>query len=173
MKRFLGTVAIVALSATFLWAGQARADDPSVELKLQGTIEVETGITVSASDATTPGDLDQMTYSTLDLDDTTNSQSVAKVWELCNSLDGYTVTVTSGNDGELVGLDDDDYAVTYDLYYGATVVTYSDGEGTVTDEDEPALEYVDKLVAVTITGTGPFPAQTYEDILTFTIATNE
>ena len=150
-------LALIALTTTTAFA----ASD-SGTLVLQGTVLEATEITITPTASAT----------TLDLSASPSDLNVASVNEKTNSVTGYTVTLTSANDGELVNTPGNDslaYTATYD---GAAVSLSSTTPATITNQTTPGAYDVDKDFDISYSGkpAAEMTAGTYTDTLTFTIS---
>lgn len=150
----LGMIAVMSLLSPGVFAATTGS------VTLSGTVAASTAIVVTG----------QNNFNNLDLSTSTTDLTVATVREINNTSNGYTVTMTSQNAGQLkngaVG------QVAYTAKYNGTAATLSAIPQTVTTAG-PSGTVVNVLKNFQITYTGQ-PAGslmqgTYSDTLTFTI----
>lgn len=155
------TLAFLAVLSALTATAWAQTSDAT--LTLSGTVSAKTEITVVAA----------ARASNLDLVNGETGTEIATVTEISNIRTGYTVTLESGNEGLLIGEDDDNSeAVPYTLEYDGVAgsISLSDGPVVITDSSEKTpLSGVDKTLSISITG-GNWNADTYRDVLTFEIS---
>jgi hypothetical protein len=141
--------------STFAFAGT------TATLNLRGTVGQVVDISlVAESDA-----------QSLDLTTSASDKKVATVTEQSNSNVGYTVSVSSDNDGKLVHANGDAFA--YTLKYGGVDADLSNGgkvfsrstTGLTNDNYDAAVSYTGKAAATMVSGN-------YDDVVTFTISAN-
>lgn len=196
MKKFMGSVAVLAMACSFLWVGRAHAELVGT-VNLSGEVETVTELEVADASDANPGAT--TSYTTLDLSAGESDTIVAYVHEKCNSQAGYTVTVASANavadlDGNLYlkgAVGTNPHLIAYTLKYADVAVVMEDGEGLVTDATAANVdfpEFTSKSLKITIADDGDEAtnsgaagdnylaslfADIYSDVLTFTIAANE
>ena len=140
-------------------ASHAVADDPA-SLTIRAFVPLSCDIQVETE------------YSTgLEVSEGQRDVLVATLWETCNLLAGYTVTISSAGNGKLAG---ETGAVSYELKYDSTTAKLAgskDAPVAVTDvtnptpgEGIPRPLTISYRPAKTATGGG------YSDTLTFTIS---
>ncbi len=138
---------------------QALADD-SASLTIRAFVPVSCDIQVETDDSTS-----------LDLSEGQRDLLVATLWETCNVLAGYKVTISSAGNGKLAG---EAGAVSYELKYDSTTAKLAGSKEkpvAVTDVTNPTPGKavprpltISYRPAKTATGGG------YSDTLTFTIS---
>ncbi|MFH2113099.1 MAG: hypothetical protein ABIJ86_01165 [Spirochaetota bacterium] len=94
-----------------------------------------------------------------------------------NLLGNYTVSVASANGGTLLGaIAGNTDAFPYTFNFGVDSVSLAGSAYTLTTSGKTSKAGVPYVVSVNLTGTDALPelvvADTYEDVLTFTIAAN-
>ncbi len=139
-------------------APQALADEAS--LTIRAFVPLSCDIQVESGDSTR-----------LDLSEGQREILVATLWETCNILAGYKVTISSAGNGKLAG---ENGAVPYELKYDSTKanlagsketpVAVSDVTNPTPGEGVPRPLTISYRPAKTATGGG------YSDTLTFTIS---
>jgi len=98
------------------------------------------------------------------------AQKIATVTELSNNLVGYTVTLSTANNAELVGaLGGNTDTVAYTLIYGGSAVAFTLGTATISDVSvRTSGAGAAKDLAISF-GAAFLNADSYSDTLTFTI----
>lgn len=109
----------------------------------------------------------ESTATNLDLSQSYTNLLVATLSERSNSLTGYTVTITSANQGKLMN---GTAFVPYQLSYGDNNVNLINGE--ILTWDFTSAAPVNRNIKVTYTGSETLAAGDYTDTVTFTIASN-
>lgn len=155
-----GTKAIV-VSALLALALIPAFAGTTASLALSGTVAKTASISVSATSEASNLNLTSATATTV---------TVATVTEICNSNSGYTVSVSSANAGYLKGaLSANADSVAYSLFCDGTAVALS-SSGTVMVAASAKTSGNSQTLAVNYTGNATLSADSYSDILTFTIA---
>lgn len=127
----------------------------SATLHIGGT--VATRCTVAVTDNQTSLNLTQGQTAT----------PVAAVTEQCNAGDGYTVTVTSSNGGQLRSDAPGSVPVSYSMAYDSTAAAKG---GTVTaDRTAPSTTARQSLLTISTPANAQLAAGTYQDTLTVAI----
>lgn len=115
----------------------------------------------------------QGSYNNLNLSSSTTDLVVANVIERCNIMTGYSVSISSANNGQLkngtLG------QIPYTAKYNNTSFSLSSTPVTVTDvTSQTSIVNVPKQLTITYSATDPesIMAGTYSDTLTFTITAN-
>lgn len=131
-------------------------------LLLKGTVAPILSIDVQANASAT----------TLDLVNGEPDTVIANVAEQSNAANGYTVTLSSQNAGQLVNQTLNSQVVDYTLTYGGQLYDLSTGDGVFTDGNPGTGQVVNKDVSINIVGNNTLAAGDYTDTVTFTIAAN-
>lgn len=157
LRKALIGAALVLLASTPLFA---QVTD-SGSITLQGTVPALAQITVTPIAG----------FDSLDLTTSQSNLGVATVNEKSNVTTGYTVTLTSANNGSFVGLDSGNGdTLAYSISYGGSTVTLTSGSATVTTASaRTGAAGVDKTLAISYTGAF-LNADTYQDTITLTIS---
>jgi hypothetical protein len=130
-------------------------------LLLQGVVAQKISVAVVAE----PG------ASTLDLSTSQTDLAVASVNEVSNAKNGYKMTITSANFGNLKRTDGTD-ALSYSLKYNGAAVALGSAAGTTITNSSPSAVSTNKSVTISYTGAETLVEGTYADTVTFTIAAN-
>jgi type 1 fimbria pilin len=156
MKNIKMTIAIFAMLVISLPAFAATTGT----LTLTGTVNGNVEIIV------TP----EAIASSLDLLTDATDLKVATVTEKSNTA--YTVTVQSANSASLTGKNaGTPDTLPYSLKYDGSAVSFSGDTATITDTaTQTGASGVDKDLTISYTADSSLQADTYEDVLTFTIA---
>lgn len=133
-------------------------------LLLQGTVPAVLEITVTPESGVNDA---------LDLSADITDLKVATVLERSNKKAGYTVTLSSANNGVFQNTDTTyDYSLDYTLAYDGSEIDLSSGSAEITNESVKTTGAgTSKNVTISYNGEADFPYEgTYTDTLTFTIA---
>jgi hypothetical protein len=152
-----GAVAVSAPAAT------AASGPVAASLTLAGTVRSKCGVSVNIAPQA----------GMIDLTASQGALPVATVTESCNSALGYRVTVSSQNGAQhggaaLVGASQG-AALNYNILYDGTPATFSNGMAVVEDSNTPTPS-VSKALAISFTANPTLASDTYQDILTVSIA---
>ncbi len=155
LKRFL--LASVVAVAFALTAGQSQAGT----VELSSVVAVDCSVTIANENGV------------LDIVAGASNQKIADITEDCNETSGFTITISSANDGNLEGTGplsnpnlnaSIDYTVTYDTVVDADLAT----DATVSHNDAE-FQDVNGLYA-TVAPSSTRLAGSYEDTITVSIA---
>lgn len=156
VKRFLLALLLTAIAvpAFAQWNNTG-------SLQLEGNMPVITELKVEDAGAT------------LDLSQSETDVLVASVFERSNAVAGYTVSMTSTNDGELAH-DGEGSGLSYTLSYGSDEVDLTAGSVTVTSSTSRTPAAGDEKEVLVSHGSGGADGEfladgTYQDTLTFEI----
>jgi hypothetical protein len=154
-------VKLLVIAAILCSAAFPVLADTSASLTLSGTVAKSASITVTPAPGAT----------NLTLTSTPSAAiTVATVTEVCNSTSGYTVTVASANAGYLKGaIGGNTDAVAYVLYQNGSAVTLSAAPTTMVSASSKTTG-ASQTLTIDYAGDPALAADTYSDILTFTIA---
>ncbi len=149
------------LSAVLMLGNAFATAATTGSIVLSGTVPARTSITVTPS----PG------YNDLDLEDGVNNKTVATVTEYNNTQNGYTVTVSSANAGQLKG--PFSVFVPYTARYNGFLINLSGANATVTSQGaQTGVVSASKLLNISISPQSDLVQGTYSDTLTFSITAN-
>ncbi len=157
---------VLALTALLLAAAIPGFAATNGSLVLSGVVAPVTAIVVQADP----------NASNLPIGTTVSGLAIANVNELSNNKAGYTVSLSSANGGILkesdtsgVGLQD---SLSYSLTYDGTPVVFVSGSAVISNADK-RTSAVGTTKTLAISFASEFlNADTYTDVLTFTIAAN-
>jgi hypothetical protein len=152
---------LIVIAAVICAAAFPAAADTTASLTLSGTVAKSASITVTPA----PG------ASNLTLTSTPSAAiAVATVTEVCNSTSGFTVTVASANAGYLKGaIVGNTDSVAYTLYQNGSAVTLS-AAPTLMISTSTKTAGASQALTIDYAGDPALAADTYGDVLTFTIA---
>ena len=168
MKRTITILIVLMMTAG---AAFAQVGPTTATLLLQGEVAARVSIAVEAEDVA----------ESLDLATDQDDLMVATVTEISNVRAGYTVTLSSANEGRLVGLNantagtsdtGDVENVPYTIGYNGADHDLAAGTATITDVSARNVQgnnVTTVPVLLSYTGDPDLGADTYQDTLTFTI----
>ena len=160
MKSFKSTLTLVAAAVAMFASAAHAADDrgsASASLELRGSVAVNCTISITPTAKATNLDILGGEKDTL----------VGTATETCNAGNGYTVEVTSGNQGNLINKANGAVPTTYQA-------RYDDADGQIADKivanrDKAQFGREGKLL-VSFSGNSQAIAGTYSDIVNLVIA---